>query len=214
MSADSRFFVSVVCIATACALLSAPASAGLFRCWKHGDAASKEGVTKVPAHYPCKGQVEVGTFKAAKDVWWGHRNRSFGNYLAFNKVDIPKPRVKKAKPAPKFQHILFDLDKSTLKPDAVAIADKVVAYLKANPSEKVCIEGHACDLASDKYNMDLSKRRAKAVTKYLIEQGIDAKRLTAKAYGESKLLSTDPVKRMLNRRAVVLVCRDCCCTKK
>jgi len=139
MSADSRFLVSVVCIATACALLSAPASAGLFRCWKHADAASKEGVTKVPAQYPCKGQVEVGTFKAAKDVWWGHRNRSFGNYLAFNKVDIPKPRVKKAKPVPKFQHILFDLDKSTLKPDAVAIADKVVAYLKANPSEKVCI---------------------------------------------------------------------------
>jgi len=205
MSASNRVLVSVVCIAVACALLSAPAFAK--KC-------DKEGVTKVPAPYPCKGELKVhGTFKAPKDVWWGHQNRSYGNYLAFNKADIPKP-PKRAKKAPKFQHILFDLDKSVLKPDATTIVDKVAAYLKANPKEKLHIQGHACDLASNDYNKGLGQRRANAVKRYLVEQGIDGKRLTTKSYGESKLLTTNAAKRMLNRRAVVLVCRDCCSTKK
>lgn len=211
MSTSNRVLVSVVCIAVACALLSAPAFA------EKSDAVYKKSVTKAPVQYPCKGDLKIrGAFKASKDVWWGHQNRSFGNYLAFNKADIPRPpkRAKKAQPAPKFQHILFDLDKSVLKADAISIVDKVAAYLKANPSEKLHIEGHACDLASDDYNKGLGQRRARAVKQYLVEQGIDGNRLTTKSYGESKLLSTDAAKRMLNRRAVVLVCRDCCCTKK
>jgi len=109
--------------------------------------------------------------------------------------------------APPLQHLLFGVDKSALTPDAIVIADKAAAYVQANPSRNVIIEGHACDLGTDDYNMALSQRRADAVKRYLVEQGIAADRVKTEAYGADAPVSFEPKKRRLNRRAVVIVCR-------
>jgi OOP family OmpA-OmpF porin len=65
------------------------------------------------------------------------------------------------------------------------------------------VGGHTCDLGSAPYNLDLSRRRATSVRRYLIEaHGIDPRRLTVRAYGEGaplELGATEAI-RSMNRR--------------
>ncbi|MCC6698424.1 MAG: OmpA family protein [Candidatus Hydrogenedentes bacterium] len=101
--------------------------------------------------------------------------------------------------------VLFDLDKSVLKPEGKAAVDKVVADIKAHTLDQLVIEGHTCDLGSAEYNMGLSQRRADSVRRYMIEQGIDGSRITTEAYGETRpaVPNTSEPNRKLNRRAVI-----------
>lgn len=96
----------------------------------------------------------------------------------------------------------FDNDLSELRPDAQAILERAVANLKANPGVKVEIGGHTDSRNSDWYNLGLGERRAQVVMQYLISQGIDASRLTAKSYGESQPVADNETEegRMENRR--------------
>lgn len=82
--------------------------------------------------------------------------------------------------------IYFDFDKATIKPESKPVLDSVVTYMNDYPNIKVKVESHADARGSDKYNMDLSKRRAASTVKYLVENGIDKSRLTSEGYGESR----------------------------
>ena len=57
--------------------------------------------------------------------------------------------------------------------------------MKHDPSLKLVVAGHADDRGDDDYNIELSKRRVQAVTKYLAGQGINKSRIVQRAYGES-----------------------------
>lgn len=85
--------------------------------------------------------------------------------------------------------IYFDLDKSNIRPDAAAELAKVLAVLEEYPTMKIDIRSHTDSRASHKYNDQLSDRRAKSTRGWLIEQGIDASRLTSKGYGERELFN-------------------------
>ncbi len=82
--------------------------------------------------------------------------------------------------------LYFDTDEADIKAMGYAVLDEVVTVLRKNPGLRVEIQGHTDSTASEAYNQQLSERRANAVRDFLIEQGIDAGRLTAKGYGESK----------------------------
>ncbi|MCP9201566.1 OmpA family protein [Gramella sp. GC03-9] len=82
--------------------------------------------------------------------------------------------------------IYFDFDKSTIKPESEPVLDSVVTYMKQYPSIKVKVESHADARGSDKYNMDLSQRRAASTVDYLVNKGIDRSRLTSEGFGESR----------------------------
>ena len=83
----------------------------------------------------------------------------------------------------------FDFDKSTLRPDAVAILSEATEILKRYPDLRVEVAGHTDQCGSDAYNQSLSERRAKAVYDYLTTNGVDAGRLTGpNGYGESRPL--------------------------
>ncbi|QNN45963.1 OmpA family protein [Thermomonas brevis] len=83
----------------------------------------------------------------------------------------------------------FDFDKSTLRPDAVAILNEAVEILKRYPDLKVEVAGHTDLCGKDDYNQKLSERRAKAVYDYLTGNGVDAGRLSGPVgYGESRPL--------------------------
>jgi outer membrane protein OmpA-like peptidoglycan-associated protein len=85
------------------------------------------------------------------------------------------------------EKIQFELDKATIKSESHGLLNEIVDVLKENPSiKKVDIIGHTDSDGADKYNQDLSDRRAKAVLEYLTSHGIDEKRLTSKGMGESK----------------------------
>ncbi|MFN8711843.1 MAG: OmpA family protein, partial [Bacteroidota bacterium] len=82
------------------------------------------------------------------------------------------------------------------------ILDNVVKVMMENPEYKLSIEGHTDNQGDDAKNLDLSQRRANAVMKYLTDKGVDAKRLRATGYGETKPVDTNDTApgRAKNRR--------------
>ena len=62
----------------------------------------------------------------------------------------------------------------------------IFAVMKENPQIKVEIQGHTDDIGTAEYNQMLSEKRAQSVMAYLVENGIDPARLTAKGYGEER----------------------------
>jgi outer membrane protein OmpA-like peptidoglycan-associated protein len=108
--------------------------------------------------------------------------------------------------------IYFDFDKSNIRRDAQVILEKVVAYLKQYPRSQIKIGSHTDSRGNDAYNLTLSDRRANATMKYLIAQGIDASRLAAEGYGETKLINNcdngakcSSEQHQLNRRSEFIV---------
>jgi len=93
--------------------------------------------------------------------------------------------------------IYFEYNKDIIKPASYPILDAVAATMQGNPSiQLIEIQGHTDERGDDAYNLDLSDRRAKSVMKYLVDKGVDPKRLTAQGYGE-----TQPLDRRHNEAA-------------
>ncbi|MFZ5656743.1 MAG: OmpA family protein [Pseudomonadota bacterium] len=87
----------------------------------------------------------------------------------------------------------FDFDKSTLRPDAIAILNEAVQILQRYPQLRVEVAGHTDLCGTDAYNQSLSERRAHAVYDYLTSNGIGADRLAGPTgYGESRPLEHTP----------------------
>lgn len=85
--------------------------------------------------------------------------------------------------------IYFDLDKSNIRPEAALDLEKILDVLTENPKMEIDIRSHTDSRQTFKYNEALSDRRAKSTIAWLISNGIDAKRLTGKGYGESQLIN-------------------------
>jgi outer membrane protein OmpA-like peptidoglycan-associated protein len=102
----------------------------------------------------------------------------------------------------RLKNIYFDFDKTSLKKESFVELNKVVDFLKQNPSVEVEIAGHTDNKGSDDYNSNLSQGRSQAVVDYIISQGIESHRLTPHGYGESKPIDTNdnPEGQANNRR--------------
>lgn len=85
--------------------------------------------------------------------------------------------------------IYFDLDKSTIRPDAAEELVKILAVLEEYPTMVIDIRSHTDSRATHAYNDRLSDRRAQSTRQWLIDQGISPSRLTAKGYGERQLIN-------------------------
>ena len=83
----------------------------------------------------------------------------------------------------------FDLGKATIKKTSEPQLRKVVNLLNQYPTIKLDVRSHTDSRQSDANNMILSEKRAQATKNWLIQKGIDANRLTAKGYGETKLVN-------------------------
>ncbi|MCQ2058530.1 MAG: OmpA family protein [Bacteroidaceae bacterium] len=82
-------------------------------------------------------------------------------------------------------NIFFDFDAATLRPESNASLLELVELLQNNPYVTIEIGAHTDCAGSEAYNENLSEKRAKNVVAFLISNGIEAERLTAKGYGES-----------------------------
>ena len=85
--------------------------------------------------------------------------------------------------------IYFDLDKWNIRPDAALDLEKIIAVMKQYPSMIIDIRSHTDSRQTHKYNELLSDRRAKSTLEFMVKNGIERKRLTAKGFGESKLIN-------------------------
>ncbi|CAG5086082.1 OmpA family protein [Parvicella tangerina] len=82
--------------------------------------------------------------------------------------------------------IEYDFDSDKLRDTSMAILDELVEFLELNDNLVVELNSHTDARGNDKYNLDLSDRRAKSCVDYLISKGISKSRLIPKGYGESQ----------------------------
>ena len=100
--------------------------------------------------------------------------------------------------------VLFDFDKTEIRPEAHPLLDEVVEILKKHEYIKLEIQGHTDSIGSEAYNLKLSQRRADVVRDYLVSHGISPDRLVTKGYGESDPIASNetPEGRAKNRRVI------------
>jgi OOP family OmpA-OmpF porin len=100
---------------------------------------------------------------------------------------------------------LFDFDKSVLKPAAKASLDSLAGKVKSLTLEVIVAVGHTDSVGTDAYNQKLSIRRAESVKKYLVSQGIEAKRIYVEGKGESQPVADNKTTegRAKNRRVQI-----------
>ena len=86
-------------------------------------------------------------------------------------------------------NIYYDLAKWQIRPDAALVLDSIVNFLNQNPTLKAELGSHTDARGGDDYNANLSQKRAESAVSYLIEKGISANRLSARGYGETRLVN-------------------------
>lgn len=102
--------------------------------------------------------------------------------------------------------IIFETDKSLVKPAYHGQIAKIAAFLKSNPATYLYIEGHADYLGSVRYNLALSQKRADGIKGHLQKSlSVAPSRITAKGVGCSQPVAENitPEGREKNRRAVI-----------
>jgi len=118
-------------------------------------------------------------------------------------IVFPKPdTIKAAVPtAAAYTNIQFEFDSSVLKTSSYPVLDATSADLRTN-SSTVTLAGYASSEGTAAHNMRLSKDRANSVKTYLVNSGVDAKRLKIKAYGETHPIADNSTEegRIANRR--------------
>jgi outer membrane protein OmpA-like peptidoglycan-associated protein/tetratricopeptide (TPR) repeat protein len=134
-------------------------------------------------------------------------------------IEVPLP-LKWQDPCPpndlgcklNLQPIYFDFDRYNIRPDAAIELAKILAAMREYPELVIHIESHTDSRATKRYNDRLSEKRAQSTMKWLIDQGIDRKRLSAKGYGETQLVNrcSDGVEcteeeHQLNRRSMFII---------
>lgn len=105
------------------------------------------------------------------------------------------------------KNIYFEFDKDELMPRSYVELNKLLKVMRNNPKMSIEIAGHTDALGDDDYNLDLSRRRAESVVKFLISNKVGKSRLRAKGEGESKPIATNETEegRAQNRRVEFVV---------
>ena len=101
------------------------------------------------------------------------------------------------------ENIFYEFDKAKILPKSKPALRNLLSILKDNPTVEIELGAHTDERGDKAYNQDLSQRRAQAVVDYLVENGIDENRITAKGYGEEKPLvenASTEEEHQLNRR--------------
>ena len=99
--------------------------------------------------------------------------------------------------------VFFDSGKDTIQQRSFGLLQQVTTVLKLHPEvKKVSVEGHTDNTGDAAKNLDLSKRRAASVVRFLVDHGVDAGRLTSDGFGATKPIADNKTKagREKNRR--------------
>ena len=106
-----------------------------------------------------------------------------------------------------FNNILFANNAFELPKGGLVELDKLLQVLTENPSLKLEISGHTDNVGKAEDNLKLSANRAKSIVDYLVNKGVDIKRLSYKGYGSTKPVADNSTEagRAKNRRTTFTV---------
>jgi OOP family OmpA-OmpF porin len=123
----------------------------------------------------------------------------------------PKPEPEKPKPVAEkvtfAADVLFDFDKSVIKPEGKSKLDDISNKVRGVNLEVVIAIGHADSIGTDQYNQRLSVRRAESVKAYLVSKGIEGNRVYTEGKGEKQPVADNKTRdgRAKNRRVEIEV---------
>lgn len=102
--------------------------------------------------------------------------------------------------------VKFGYKKFNVNPEYNSNLNNVVSILKSNPDLRIRVEGHTDNIGSKKYNLKLSRKRAKAIKDYLVGRGISQSRITSTGLGFAQPIAGNDTSegRALNRRAELI----------
>ena len=105
------------------------------------------------------------------------------------------------------KNVFFDTNLFNLKDESFPELDKLVSFMKTNPTISVEVSGHTDSTGDKNKNQILSENRAKSVYDYMIGKGVELKRLTYKGYGDTKPVAANDTEegRAMNRRTEFLI---------
>jgi len=99
--------------------------------------------------------------------------------------------------------IYFLPDSDAVSPYGQQRLDWSVQKMQRWPEKKMLITAYSYEWGGDEYNEELSKRRARKIGRYFVEQGIDPRRIRVRYRGNADPVCLVPACQNLNRRAVV-----------
>lgn len=144
-------------------------------------------INKINDGYMKKGHVGCKYIDATLDE---RRNNHNIMYPIYNTVKTEDLRIN------------FRNDSAQIETLSFPKIKKFSTFMVKNPARKAEIAGYTDSRGDEAYNMDLSQRRADAVAGQIIKNGVAAKRITAKGYGETNPVASNltPEGRRANRR--------------
>lgn len=84
------------------------------------------------------------------------------------------------------REIYFAFDRSDVRPEYLPIIEAHAEYLRANPSARMLLEGHADERGSREYNLGLGERRGNSVRDLMLAEGASANQIEVVSYGEER----------------------------
>lgn len=137
------------------------------------------------SHYPeLKIHVSaLGYQDEQRQVWIGSISDTARISLAFDLIPVADDE------AMVLNNIYYDFDSWDILPEATKELDKLLSFLIEHPTIHVELSSHTDARGNDRYNQILSQKRADAARQYLLKQGIEAVRIQAVGYGESRLMN-------------------------
>jgi OmpA-OmpF porin, OOP family len=87
--------------------------------------------------------------------------------------------------------VTFDTGKATIRPESFARLDRVVEYMTHKKQTRIEVSGHTDNVGNPVNNQKLSEKRAQACRDYIVSKGIDASRVQAKGYGDTRPIASN-----------------------
>lgn len=117
-------------------------------------------------------------------------------------IVFPKADSTATPAAEAYSNIQFDFDSSVLRTSSYAVLDLVSADMRANSKKVVTLNGYASSEGTAAHNLRLSRDRANSVKTYLVNSGVEARRLKTKGLGETNPIADNSTEegRVMNRR--------------